>query len=311
MTDALTLYLVAVAGTVVLFAAAYAYYQADAMPGHALPAGLTPRSVTWVTVVTLTVVLAFGFLGDVSFFNTETDVRGVGMLVIGSSIPLVLGLVGLASGVAFTRQWRRLHPNNDVPTGSRSAGEVACAGPVTDAAVGTAPVTGREACCWSWSVEVRDPFGVEGMSKSREQWVVREGGVGGVRFCVDDGSGPVWVNPRDATVDLDSERRIALASDEPPPESFPDPAPDVERDHRDKPRRYDESVVGPGDYVAIAGTARETADGVVLDEDVHVATGTLETVASRYRNRAAMYGLAGVVGVIVGVRWLAAVLGVF
>lgn len=310
MADPLALYLGLVAATFVVLAGAYAYYQADAMPSGALPAGLTPRAGASVTVATLAVVIGFGFLGDVAVFDPETDVRGLGMAVIGASIPLVLGFAGLASCQALARRWRRLHPDHDGSTGSCTTGTVACSGPVTDAAVGRAPVTDREACCWSWSAEVRDPFGVEGVSNAGEQWVVREGGVGGVRFCVDDGSGPVWVDPEGATMDLGDRRQVALAADERPPDSFPNPAPDVERTHRDKRRRYEESIVVPGDHVAIAGMARETGDGIVLADDVHVAAGTLETVASRYRNRATLYGVAGLGGVAVGLWALAAVLGV-
>ncbi|MBX0325378.1 hypothetical protein EGH21_20330 [Halomicroarcula sp. F13] len=84
----------------------------------------------------------------------------------------------------------------------------------------------------------------------------------------------------------------------------------MERDHRDKPRRYAESVVAPDDHVAVAGTVRETDDGLVLGEDVHIAVGSLSTAATRYRNRAAMYGVAGTVGVLVGLRALALVFGV-
>lgn len=309
MAGALTLYLLVVAGMVVCLAGAYVYYEAAAMPNSALPAGLTPRDGAAITVVTLVVVVAMGFLGDVTFFDPETDVRGVGMLVLGSSIPLVLGLAGLASCRTFVRRWRRLHPDDDVPTGSLSPGAAACTGEVTDAAVDSAPVTGREACCWSWNVEVLDPHGVGDVGQ-REQWVVRDGGVGGVRFAVDDGSGRVCVDPDDATVDLAATRTLALDADESLSADFPNPAPKVERDHRDKPRRYEESVVGPGDHVAVAGTARPTDDGLVLGGDVHVAVGSLSTAASRYRNRAAIYGVAGVAGVVVGLRALALVLGV-
>lgn len=310
MAGALTLYLLVVAAMVVCFAAAYAYYQAAAMPANALPAGLTPRDVVGVTVATLTVVVSMGVLGNVAFFDPETGVRGVGMLAIASSLPLVLGLVGLASSRTFARRWRRLYPDNDVPTGSLSPGRVACTGTVTDAVVGTAPVTDRAACCWAWDVEVRDPHGVEGMSRGGEQWIVRDGGVGGVRFAVDDGSGPVWVDPDGATAELGNTRTLALDADERPPSDFLNPAPKVEHDHRDKPRRYEESIVDPGDLVAIAGTARQTEDGLVVGEDTHIAVGSLSTAATRYRNRAAMYGVAGVIGVAVGLRALAGVLGV-
>ncbi|WP_254279240.1 hypothetical protein [Haloarcula marina] len=309
MAGALTLYLLVVAAMVVCFAAAYAYYEAAAMPVNALPLELTARDVAGVTVAALAVVVSMGVLGDVAVFDPETDVRGLGMLVVGAAVPLVLGLVALASSRTLAGRWRRLHPDDDVPTGRLSPGRVACTGTVTDETAGTAPVTDRAACCWAWEVEVRDPHGVEGLSRGGEQWVVRDGGVGGVRFAVDDGSGPVWVDPADATVDLGNTRTLALDADERPPEDFPNPAPKVERDHRDKSRRYEESVAAPGDLVAVAGTARRTDDGLTVDAG-HVAVGSLSTAATRYRNRAVMYGLAGLVGVAVGVRALAGVLDV-
>lgn len=306
MADPLELYLLAVAGMVVFFAAAYVYYELQTPAGRPLrERGVTKRGIVVATVGTLGTIVVFGFLGNV---DISANPRGLGYATIGISIPLVLGYLGLNISHTLGRRWRRLHPDNDVPTGSLEPGEVACMGEVTGAAVDAAPVTGRDACCWSWSVEVLNPYGV---GSNGDQYVTVDGGDGGVVFTIDDGSGPVRIDPEGATMDLGATRTRSLEPDEQPATGFQSPAPDVERNHADKSRTYEESIVAPGDHVAIAGTAT-TDDGLVIGgESTHVAIGSLGNVATRYRNQAAMYGLGGLVGVGVGVRWLAALYGVF
>ena len=153
-----------------------------------------------------------------------------------------------------------------------------------------------------------NPYGV---GSNGDQYVTVDGGDGGVVFTIDDGSGPVRIDPEGATMNLGATRTRSLEPDEQPATGFQSPAPDVERNHADKSRTYEESIVAPGDHVAIAGTAT-TDDGLVIGgESTHVAIGSLGNVATRYRNQAAMYGLGGLVGVGVGVRWLAALYGVF
>lgn len=305
MPAAFTLYLVGLGLVGVGFFTVYVYYEFDTAAGRPYrERGVTQRGITLATLLTLGLVLTFGFLGDVNIFASA----GVGYPTIGLSFVLAAGFLGLNSCYTLGRRWRRLHPDNDAPTGSLGPGEVACTGAVTDATVGAAPVTGRGACCWSWSVEVLNPYGV---GSNGDQYVTVDGGDGGVVFTIDDGSGPVRIDPEGATLDLGATRTRSLEPDEQPPEAFQSPAPDAERTHGDKSRTYEESIVAPGDQVAIAGTARTTDDGLVVGGgDTHVAIGSLSTVATRYRNRAAMYGIAGLLGVVVGVRWLATLYGV-
>lgn len=293
----------------VAFTAVVVYYEHDTAAGRQLrKRGVTQRGITAATVLSLGTVLAFGFLGDSNIFDPAVDVRGIGYATIGFLVPYVLGLLGLNIALTHARRWRRLHPDNDVPTGSLGTGEVACTGEVTDANVGTAPVTDRAAVCWSWSVEVLDPHGVSDIGQ-REQWVTIDGGDSGVTFAIDDGSGPVRVDPENATLDLGATRSVPLDADESP--SFGSPAPDVERDQSDRERCYEESIAAPGDHVAVAGAAQRTDDALVVGgEDAHVAVGTLSTVASRYRTKAAMYGVAGLAGTIVGLDLLSGLYGV-
>jgi len=311
MADALGLYLVAVAAVTLCFVGALAYYEAAAAPEQTIrKRGLTPRWVAAAFVAAVGTVVAFGFLGDVNAFALGGDIRGFGLVAMLFGLSLLLGVLGIGAGHGQGRRWRRFHPDNDEPTGAVTPGRVACTGQVTDAATATAPVTGREGCCWSWSVEVLDPYGASAAGQ-REQWATVAGGVGGVTFDIDDGSGPLAVEPTGATVDLAAERTLHLAADERPPDSFGTPDPDVERMHRDKPRRYTETLLAPGDRAAVAGVAGRSDGGlVVAGDDTHVAVGSLATAAKRYRNRAVLYGFGGLVGVAVGLWGLAGLFGV-
>ncbi|WP_424002716.1 GIDE domain-containing protein [Haloarcula salina] len=311
MTAALGLYLVVLAAVVLFFVGALAYYQAAAAPGQALrKRGLTPRWVAAAFVASFGVVVGFGSLGDVNVFALGGDIRGFGFVVTLFGVPLLLGLLGLGAGYGQGRRWRRFHPTNDAPTGAVTSGTVACTGPVTDTETATAPVTGREGCCWSWSVEVLDPHGASAAGQ-RERWATVAGGVGGVPFEIDDGSGPLAVDPTGATVDLAAERTLRFAADERPPDSFGTPDPDVERMHGDKQRRYTETLLAPGDHAAVTGTATRSEEALVVAGDhTHVAVGSLATAATRYRNRALLYACGGLVGVAVGLWGLTGLFGV-
>jgi len=216
MVGPLTLYAVLVAGMVVFFAAAYVYYESQTAVGRPFrKRGVTPAGLTVAVVLTLTTVAALWLLGSTEVLHPEADLRVVGVRVLAISFPLVVGLVGLNAGYTLARRWRRLHPDNDVPTGDLAPGTVACTGTVTTAATGAGPVTGREAVCWSWRVEVQNPHGDPTTPPARQSTTV-DGGDGGVVFTVDDGSGPVAVDPSDATLDLVSTRSLSFDADSGP-----------------------------------------------------------------------------------------------
>ncbi len=313
MVDAFTAYLVVFGALPVALMAAYVYYELDTAAGQSLRRrGVTQRGITVATAVPLGTVLLFGAVGDVNVFASDQVLWAVGYPTVGLLLVFAAGMVGLNICHTLGRRWRRLHPDNDVPTGSLDPGEVACTGEVGAEPVGTAPVTEREAVCWSWSVEVLDPHSVGNVYLQPEKWATVEDDESGVSFVVDDGSGPVRVDPAGASLDLAATRTRSFDAGATPPEDWPDPAPTVERTHGDKPRTYEESIAVPGDTVAVAGHAVEGNDGLVVSgPDTHVAIGSLATAARRYRTRAAVYGLAGVVGVAVAVDWLAALYGVF
>lgn len=307
MADAFTVYLVVLGALPIVFMAVYVYYELDTAAGRPLrKRGITQRGIAMSVILTLSTVLALGFLGTVDIFAPETNLRAIGLVAVVDSLLLGAGLLGLNASHTFARRWRRLHPDNDTPTGRLGHGEVACTGEITDAAVGQAPVTGRDAVCWSWTVEVVNPHGV---GSQGDQFVAVDGGDGGVTFTLDDGSGPVRVDPGGATLDLGATWGRSFGAEEPP--AFDPPAPTVERSHGDKPRRYEETIAAPGDRVAVAGTAQQTADGLVISgEETHIAVGTLSTVPERYRNKAAMYGLGGLIAVGTALQWLGSLFGV-
>lgn len=306
MVDAFTLYLAGLGVVGVGFVTVYVYYEFETAAARPYrDRGVTQHGMAIASLVPLGTVLLFGFVGDVNIFTST----GLAYPTLGLLFVFAAGLLGLNICHTLGRRWRRLHPDNDVPTGCLKPGAVACMGEVTDTAVGTAPVTDREAVCWSWHVEVWNPHGV---GSEGDQFITVAAGDGGVTFTVDDESGPVRVDPSEATLDLTTTRRHSFDADESAPEAFPNPAPEVERTHSDKRRRYEESIGTPGDHVAIAGTAAHTDEGLtVVGPDAHVAIGSLSTVANRYRNKAATYGLGGLLGTLIAVDWLAALYGVF
>jgi len=309
MADALTLYLVAVAGTVVFFFAAFVYYEADATPGQTLDRkGLSPERVTTGVVLSFAAVAALALRGSTPPPLSD-GFEGFAYTVLGWSLVLLFGLLGLGAAYGFARRWRRFHPDNDTPTGAVGGGPVACTGTAIADEGGTAPVTGREAVCWEWSVEVLDPDGVSEVGQ-RERYRVVDGGSDGIVFTVDDGTGPIRIDPTGGTVNPTAERSVALDAGESPPERFTNPAPDVERQHADKAREYTESVIAPGDTVAVSGTARAGDTTPVVEGDASVTVGTLATAATRYRRRALLYTAGGLVGVCVGLWGLAGTFGV-
>jgi len=255
--------------------------------------GLRPRRTTATTGVALFAAAAIVvFRGDIPALTGRTaTVVGLWTLL------LVVGANALAAAVGFARRWRAFHPESLVPTGAVSPGPVAVSGTATDEATVDAPVTGREACCFLWNVAVEDPsVGIEMGGTGDYREVAAE--PGGTTFAVDDGSGPVRVDPDGARLDLAGERTVELPAGESLPRPHTDAASDVEFDHGDSARRYTEWVAAPGDSLSIAGAARRRDGRLVLTEAV-VTTGSLTATAEEYRARTLLYALAGFGGVVV------------
>lgn len=304
MADPFGLFLGFVALLAVAFLAVYAYYESAGAPAPVRTRhGLTPRRSAVAVAVGVglaVVVVAVG--GRVSFeavFASRRSVLRVGLWVV----VLVGACEAVAGGYGFARRWWRCRPDQVDATGRAETGTTAVSGTVTDGHADAAPVTGRSAVCWSWSVSVTGP-GLRRYDEDDPHRTV-DGGTGGCPFVLDDGSGPLCVDPTDATLALDGERSVVRRPDSEPPDGFADPAPSVEADYADRPREYTEAVLRPGDTVTVWGAVVSDDDGPVLrGPQTTIVAGSPAGVARRYRRRAAGYALAGIAGGAVGVLGL-------
>lgn len=289
-----TLSLLVVAAVFVGVFAAFAYYQSAAADAPRLYRyGLTPRRTTVASVLAL---LAAAVVAAVRLDTLLLDRRTVAVLALWTLL-LVTSANGVAGAAGFAQRWRAFHPASAVPTGAVSPGPVAVSGTATDEAVARAPVTGRDACCFVWRVTVEDPYVGTEMGETGDFREVAAG-QGGPTFALDDGSGPVHIDPAGARLDIGGEQTVELAAGDVLPRPHTDAISDVEFDHGDSVRRYTERVAGPGDSLAVAGEAVRR-DGRVLVTDAIVTTGSLSQSAERYRARALLYGVAGLGGMLV------------
>ncbi|WP_324663807.1 GIDE domain-containing protein [Haloarcula sediminis] len=304
MVAPLFLYLAFVAAVGVALFAGVVYYQGDAAATNRLSQhGLTPARSAAAVAVALTVTAVLHLLAGPEAVAAWTAGRRAVLRVGVWVVALVAGCEGIAGAVGLARRWRRLRA--DATTG-RIGSRVAVSGRVTATATSPAPVTGREAVCWSWTVAVVGP-GRRRPDPDEGMFTVC-GGTGGHRFRVADEGGPVWVDVEDATMDLARERTRSLEGHSFGPVGAP--APDVERDYGDRPRRYTESVLEPGAHAAVIGTVVGRDEGrPVVGDGAHVAAGSARTVGTRYRRRAALYATGGLVVATVGCVGLAWTLG--
>jgi|GEM_PF-2038763 len=290
--------LVALAGGVLLAGIVYYWTEGGAAPVRTRH-GLTPLRSAVAVVVGLAVsglVVAAVAVDLSTVLVGRRPVLRVGIWVV----LVVGGCEALTGAYGFARRWRSFRPDAIVPTGAVTDGAVTVTGTVTDAETGSAPVTGRTAACWSWTVSVTGP-GLRNPSEDDHHGTV-DGGTGGVPFAVDDGTGPLRVDPVGATLDLVDERSVTVESERDRPTGFANPAPDTERDYADRPREYAESVLQPGSTVTVRGRLTDEDGTPTLGgSETVVVAGRPERITARYRRRAIGYAIAGVVGVAVGV----------
>lgn len=184
--------------------------------------------------------------------------------------PLAFAAVGLLAGlflsgvaVAALSDYRLLVRTPAVDTGAVGSGRVAVTGEVTPAGEPpSAPFSGEPAVCWECWVKERDVreegMGVQAESVGVEaNWTVELADEGRARFRVDDGSGPVAVDPREAELRLGEDREWFVPFGEDPPERIlgfvEDRLADVGYAGND--RRYEETRLSPGDEATVVGTA--------------------------------------------------------
>lgn len=297
-----------------------------------LPPGVNP--IPLVLLVGLAVLVIPVFLAATLFGTGDSLVRsrlGVSgprfwlAVLVGLATPLAMAAVGtvptdlaparlptlgLVAGlglgvVAANRAGRavRLVRAEAAATGTATDGTVAVTGTVVADDPPTSPFFERPAVAWRWRVEVRNRDEVE--TARRHNWEPVETGEDGRAFAVDDGSGPLRVDPADARLDLADERTAERAPDEPSPGRASDVADLSSAGER---YRFVESVLAPGAEVTALGTARDGPDGSTLGEGALVVAGDLSSVVRGYARTAL---LAGVVALGLSAGSLHLLAGVF
>lgn len=288
-----------VLGVVLVFVALFAaagYYDTEAS-GDAITQR-TGTPTTWY--------LLAGFVGAVA--AGVVAVNGTGPVAIGGRretlamllhvAPLVVGAGGLAvaasNGLVVGRLARAGEPDA-AAVGDRPPGErVAVSGLVTDT-TGESPVFGREAACWTWSLEL-------GWRDRDVGWRTDQVGTGGAPFALADDSGAVAVDPAEAHVDLQGGRtEVYDAAAEQPGRVGSDLRSSIGGDRY----RYEERVAADGRRLTVLGTVG--GDGTVLAD--RIVDGDVDRVRRRYAARTALFAIGSLLAVVVGVRLTASYFG--
>ncbi|WP_276258844.1 GIDE domain-containing protein [Haloglomus litoreum] len=281
-----------------------------------------PRGVVGAIVVGLLVLV--GALGTVGRFpRTEAGLESA----LPPAMLVAVGLFGLAAGVANARTWVGFHRRGDTPTGDVGPGPVAVTGTVEHDDPPGAPFFGSPAVAWEWSVEAKNRHGTD--DDGRRAWSRARTGRGGVPFRLDDGSGPLVVDPAEARLDLSGTTTEERDPDDPPGRA----ATAADLDMGGERFRFIERRLAPGETVTVLGTAREpvTHDygdraGAADDLAAEVGAAAVLTDAAdrsfvvsdrsragslrRYRERALLGALVGTGATAFGLHWLLGLFGV-
>lgn len=258
--------------------------------------------VEWLAIAAFVGIALVGVFGIYGTVAAAFDSRAALWAMTFNGLPVVVGCLALAIAAGNGRTLLRLLHADDASTGSVTAdstGEaVAVTGLVRVDDPGTSPVFGREGACWSWRLYTRGRTDVD-----TDRWVGEKAGDGGVEFALDDGSGPVRVDPTDARVELFGGREAVYDADAAQPGR-------VGRTLRSSlggtARKYEEAVATDGRELTVLGTAM--ADGRV-DADRILDPG-IGGVRSRYAGRAGALAVGGLLALYLGLRWTAGYFGV-
>jgi hypothetical protein len=266
--------------------------QIDAKPG------LSAGYVALVVVGSVALPLALGVVGE---FPSD------GIRAMGFDLVLVaFGLVGVALSAGNAARWLRFRVVGDTPTGDVTEGPVALTGTVEHDDPPQSPFFGSAAVAWMWTVAAKNRHGTT--YEGRRAWEDARTGQDGVPFRVDDGTGPVRVEPTGAQFDLAGE-----TVEERDPGDWPGRAAEVaDLDVGGERFRFRESTVAPGDTVTVLGVASGSPPTVAdaTDEPFVVSDGPREWTLRRYALRALGFGAGGALAVWFGFRWLLGAFGV-
>lgn len=288
-----------VLGVVLVFVALFAmagYYDAQSS-GDAL-ARRTGTPTAWY--------LVGGFVGAVG--AGVVAIHGTGPESFGGRretfamllhvAPLVAGGGGIAAAVSNGLVLARLRSAGEADAASVTTtppgDRVAVTGLVTDPD-GESPVFGREAACWTWTLEL-------GWEDRDVGWQTDQVGTGGAAFALADDGGSVTVDPEDAHVDLRGGRVEVYDDDADQPGRV---GASLRSSIGGDRYRYEETVAADGRRLTVLGTVRE---GGVVDADWIVDADT-DGVRRRYAGRTAVLAVGSVLAVLLGIRLTATYFG--
>jgi hypothetical protein len=257
--------------------------------------GVRFRTVGLAVLVATAALFALVLVGTV-----PADLpRAVALPVVG----LYGGTVGSVLGVGRARTLYRLTAAERVSTG-RASGTVAVTGPVEAPDPPTSPFFERPAVAWRWTVWAKNRHGI--VAHGGDGWTRARAGSGGVAFVLDDGSGPLRVDPDGARLDLGAERRVERPPDDPPGRA----AEVVELDVGGDRFRFVESVLSPGERATVLGTVRDGRTRPDSSSPSLVARGDARATSRRVAVRAVGLGLGGLAVGLGSFVLLAELLGV-
>ncbi|MFW5963651.1 MAG: GIDE domain-containing protein [Natronomonas sp.] len=286
-------------GVVLLFVAVFAaagYYEAES-GGDPIEQRTGTPTKWYMTAGFLGVVVA----GVIALYGSVPEGfggRGDGFALLVNVAPLVVGCGALAiavdNGLVALRLVRAAAANTGDVAHRAGTKRIAVTG-LVDETHGTSPVFDREAACWTWSLELGWEVGDAG-------WQTDQVGSGGAPFTLDDGTGPVTVDPRGAHVELYGGRQQVYDADAAQPGEI---GSNLRSSIGGDRYRYEEAVAAEGRELTVLG---EVDDGGTLAADRVIDAGT-DDVTLRYAGRSGSLAVGGVLAVYLGIRLTAGYFG--
>lgn len=218
--------------------------------------------------------------------------------------PLVAGCVGLAVAAGHGRLallFRRSDRKRTGAVPTHEAGTtVIVTGHVEAQTQEPSPALSQPAVCWSWEFANRgtadQKFDKISSDIESYRWLPRNTGTGGVPFDLNDGSGPVRVDPEEPHVTLPLTDEHICHPDGPQPGRVGE---NLHRSYGGEQFRYREAVVTDGDELTIVGTV--TDDGTLTARRVYTPV-RADTARQRYTLLAILSAGGGLVAIVYGIR---------
>ena len=296
MASLLDWYALAVVLTFVLLFSTAAYVQARSS-GDFDTKWNTP--IGWLLVAATVGVASVGVIG---VFGTGITLSGrLGALALYfNSFPLLAGCVLLAVAAAHVRLVGLFRHAEETRTATVSATDepIIVTGEVDATTQATSPALSQPAVCWTWEFSLRGVLG-----QPDDKWFDRKADSGGIPFDLDDGSGPVRVDPREATITFPMVDEYVCPADGPQPGEIGE---NLHRSVGGDEYRYREGIASDGDPLTVLG--RVTDDGTLKASRIY-RPGMASTASRRYAMRATLAASGGLVAIWFGVRLAAGYFG--